>query len=144
MIAVETNILVYALRSESPHHKAASQALCSLEDNAVRWVIPWPCVHEFYGIITHPRIYSPPMKPEDGLAILKHWSSSSYLSFIGEGPGYLDKLRALCEKGKIVGPKVHDAKIAAICLNHGVKELWTADRDFSLFPDLNTSNPLIT
>jgi predicted nucleic acid-binding protein len=41
------------------------------------------------------------------------------------------------------GAQVHDARIAALCLHHGVTELWTADRDFGRFPELRTRNPLI-
>jgi predicted nucleic acid-binding protein len=52
-------------------------------------------------------------------------------------------LRRLLAAGRISGPRVYDARIAAICLQHGVRELWTADRDFSRFPQLKTVNPLI-
>jgi predicted nucleic acid-binding protein len=38
---------------------------------------------------------------------------------------------------------VHDARIAALCLQHGVRELWSADRDFNRFPALRTRNPLV-
>jgi predicted nucleic acid-binding protein len=51
-------------------------------------------------------------------------------------------LRHQIVSGRIAGPRVHDARIAALCLAHGVRELWTADRDFSRFPSLATSNPL--
>jgi len=34
-------------------------------------------------------------------------------------------------------------RIATICLLHGIDELWTADRDFGRFPQLNARNPLI-
>jgi predicted nucleic acid-binding protein len=43
----------------------------------------------------------------------------------------------------VTGPLVHDARIAALCLSHGIRELWTADRDFSRFPRLKTANPLV-
>ena len=33
--------------------------------------------------------------------------------------------------------------ITAICLNHRVKKLWTADRDFSSFPEMACENPLV-
>src|SRR5699024_9884608 len=56
---------------------------------------------------------------------------------------YLDRLRSLVTDGRVVGPRVHDARIAAICLSHGISELWTADRDFSRFPALKTRNPLV-
>jgi predicted nucleic acid-binding protein len=45
--------------------------------------------------------------------------------------------------GKIAGAQVHDARIVALCLQHGVKELWSADRDFGRFPILAVVNPLV-
>jgi predicted nucleic acid-binding protein len=52
-----------------------------------------------------------------------------------------DQLLELLVRARVAGPKVHDARIAALCLDHGVSELWTVDRDFSRFP-LVTRNPL--
>jgi predicted nucleic acid-binding protein len=43
----------------------------------------------------------------------------------------------------VVGPRIHDARIAALCIQHGVDEIWTADRDFSRFPGIKTRNPLL-
>jgi predicted nucleic acid-binding protein len=45
--------------------------------------------------------------------------------------------------GRIEGPEVHDARVAALVLAHGVRELWTADRDFGRFAGLTVRNPLI-
>lgn len=50
---------------------------------------------------------------------------------------------AVAESSKVIGPMIHDARIAACCLTHGVRELWTIDRDFSRFPQIQTRNPLI-
>jgi predicted nucleic acid-binding protein len=47
------------------------------------------------------------------------------------------------EQGRISGPQVHDARVAAICQDHGVRELWTADRDFGRFPALKVRNPFV-
>jgi hypothetical protein len=60
-----------------------------------------------------------------------------------EGPSHFELLRDLVTAGKIEGSQIHDARIAAICLSHGVSELWTADRDFSRFPQLRVRNPLV-
>ena len=60
MIAVDTNILVYAHREESPFHEKALDCITELAEGRASWAIPWPCVHEFFSIATHPRIYDPP------------------------------------------------------------------------------------
>jgi len=142
VIAVDTNILVYAHRTESPWHAAASKAVTSLAEGRARWALPWPCVHEFFSIVTHPRIYSPPTPTERALDQIDAWLESPTVEPIGEDLGYWPILRAALTAGKVEGPRVHDARIAAICALHGVRELWSADRDFARFPSLHAVNPL--
>ena len=143
MIAIDTNLLVYAHREDSEWHAAAKACLVECADRGTAWAIPWNCVHEFLAIVTHPSIYAPPTPQATAFASIKAWLESPGLHLLHEGPGYLDKLERLSTKARIAGGRIHDARIAALCLNHGVAELWTADRDFSLFPELKTRNPLI-
>lgn len=143
MIAVDTNILVYALRADSPFHTASLDVLTELAMSGRRWAIPWSCVHEFIAISTHPKIYRPPTPLKTALASVNVWLDSPSCEQLSEGPGYFGTLTALATKAKLAGPMIHDARIAALCLHHGVSELWTADRDFSRFPELKTRNPLL-
>ncbi len=143
MIAVDTNILVYAHREDSEWHKEALSALIELSEGTQRWAIPWPCIHEFVAITTHPAIYSPPSPLETALAAIDNWLNSPTCHPIAEGPDYFSLLTDLSKSAKTKGPMIHDIRIAAICLHNGVKELWTADRDFSRCKELKTLNPLI-
>jgi toxin-antitoxin system PIN domain toxin len=143
MIAVDTNILVYSHREESPFHTKAKQIVEQLRQGPAEWAIPWPCVHEFIAIVTHQKIFKLPTPLEAAFACIDAWLASDNLRLIGESEGYLSKLRELSLKAKLQGARIHDARIAAISLHHGVNELWTADRDFSAFPQLTTRNPLI-
>jgi toxin-antitoxin system PIN domain toxin len=143
VIAVDTNILVYAHRRDSPWHARARDAISVLAEGVARWALPWPCVHEFFGIVTHPRIYAPPSTTEHAIEQIEAWLECPTLELIGEGSGYWATLRELLAKGRVQGPRVHDARIAALCLVHGVRELWSADRDFGRFPTLTTKNPLL-
>lgn len=142
MIAVDTNILVYAHREESPWHESAYDAIVELAEGTEAWGIPWPCVHEFLAIATHPRIFDPPTPLAAALEQVDAWMESPTLHLLGESPLHWSSLRPLLLAGRISGPQVHDARIAAICLQHGVRELWTADRDFGRFPSLPARNPL--
>jgi len=143
MIALDTNILVYAHRKDSPFHTPALDTLARLGNGAAPWAIPWPCLHEFLSIVTHPRIYNPPTPIEKALAFLENWIESPSLVLISEGDTHFGHLSRLARRARLAGPKVHDARIAALCIAHGVDVLLTADRDFSLFPDLTTRNPLL-
>lgn len=143
MIAVDTNLLVYAHREESPWHRAASGRLRQLAEGRGSWAIPWPCIHEFFSIVTHARIYDPPTPRARALDQVDAWLESPSLVLLAEAEDHWQRLRALIEKGQVEGPRVHDARVAAICVGHGVRELWTADRDFGRFPDLRAHNPLV-
>jgi hypothetical protein len=142
MVAVDSNILVYAHREDSPWHAAALGCVRSLAEGRAPWTIPWPCLHEFLAISTHPRIYAPPTPLELAVGQVDAWLESPSLVLIGEDASYWPRLRALVSAGRIAGPRVHDARVAAICLGHGLDELWTIDRDFSRFPALRVRNPL--
>ena len=142
MIAVDTNVLVYAHRSDSEWYDRATAKLRELAENRAAWAILWPCLHEFLAIVTHPRIYDPPTPLEQALEQVDSWLESPSVVLLAESNEHWAHLRALVDKGRVVGGRVHDARIAALCVAHGVRELWTADRDFGRFPALVTSNPL--
>lgn len=143
MIAVDTNILVYAHREDSPWHGAARDWLKATAEGPVPWAIPWPCLHEFLGIVTHPRVYRPPTPREAAIDQVEAWLEAPGLVLLGEGEGYWQTLKDAILSGGILGGQVHDARIAALCRHHGVQALCTADRDFSRFPGLTTRNPLV-
>jgi toxin-antitoxin system PIN domain toxin len=141
VIAVDTNVLVYAHRRDSEWHDRAAERLRSLAESRTPWAIPWPCVHEFLAIVTHPRVYDPPSPLAAAVDQVDAWMESPSLLLLDEGSEHWTTLRSLIEIGRVAGPKVHDARIAALCLAHGVRSLWTVDRDFSRFPALEAVNP---
>ena len=143
MIAVDSNLLIYSHREDSKFHVAAKELVDSLRHQSAPWAIPWPCVHEFIGIVTHTNIYKPASTLPQALAAVDAWLAGGNVHLLAESPGYFDKLRELALAAKLSGPRIHDARVAALCLHHGVRELWTADRDFSMFPKLKTRNPLV-
>ena len=142
MIAIDTNILVYAHRSDSPWHDAAALCIRELAEGASAWAIPWPCIHEFLAIVTHRRIFAPPSPLSKALEQVDAWLESPTVVMLSETDGYLTTLTQLLSTSKVSGPKVHDARIAALCIHSNVRELLTADRDFSRFGSLRTRNPL--
>ncbi len=140
MIAIDTNILVHAHRSDSPWHE---QAISSLSRAALGpWAIPWPCVHEFLAIVTHPRVFDPPSPQQDARKAMQGWLEAPTVTLLSEMDGYWDILDELLDKSRVTGPRIHDARIAALCIMHSVDEIWTADRDFGRFSGIRVANPL--
>jgi uncharacterized protein len=143
LIAVDTNILVHAHREDSPFHAAAFRRVRQLAEGPATWAVPWPCLHEFLSIVTHPRIYAPPTSLPRALDQVDAWLESPSLALLTEAPAYWPILRSLLARGQVAGPQVHDARVAALCRQHGVRELWSADRDFNRFPGLSVINSLV-
>lgn len=141
MIAVDTNLLVYAHRRDSRFHTAAEAVVRELAEGRARWAIPWPCLHEFLAVVTHPQIYDPPSPIATALGQVTAWLGSPRLVLISEAREHWTLLAELVDAGGVVGPRIHDARIAALCVAVGVRELWTVDRDFSRFP-VAVRNPL--
>ena len=143
MIAVDTNLLVYAHREDSEFHSIAFRKLEGLAQGKSTWALPWPCLHEFFSIVTHPRIFDPPTPLKAALEQIDAWMESPSVTLLSETTGHWTELRALLLSSKVTGPMVHDARVAAICIQHGVRQLWSSDRDFGRFPSLNVVNPLM-
>jgi uncharacterized protein len=143
LIAVDTNLLVYAHREEADFHAAALERLTALSESGAAWAIAWPCLHEFYAIVTHPRIYLPPTPPARAIEQIEAWLESPTLALLSESPNHWSALKPMLVAARVQGPLVHDARVAALCAQHGVKTLWTADRDFARVPALRAVNPLV-
>lgn len=141
MIAIDTNILVFAARPEPVFHRQALELITQLAEGSDPWAIPWPCAYEFLRIVTHPRVFSRPSLPEEAVETLQLLQESPSLTMIGAGPGHFGILEAAMRNSGVTGNLVHDAHIAALCLEHGVSMLFTLDRDFSRFPGLKYRSP---
>jgi toxin-antitoxin system PIN domain toxin len=143
MKVVDTNILVYAHREEMPFHEGAQAVLKSLSEGAHNWAVAWPSVHEFLAVVTNPRIFNTPTPMQKAWTFLDALGESPSLRLLSETPEHWATLRKMLKESRVVGPRVHDARIAALCLEHGAEVLLTADRDFSRFAGLKVENPLL-
>lgn len=143
MIAVDTNVLVYAHRADSEFHRSALTALEALAEQPAGWAIPWPCAHEFLSVVTGPAFGARRTPPDVAFEALRNWMAHPRCRMLHETDTHFDLLEALARRASLRGGALHDARIAAICIAHRVEELWTCDRDFDRFPDLRTRNPLV-
>ena len=144
MIAVDTNVLVYAHRREPAEHAVAFDLMRSLAEGSDAWAIPWPCIYEFFSVVTNPKIWkSAASSPDQAWAQLAVWMESPSVRLLAEPDSFPAVLARFAQRERVRGPIIHDARVAAICLAHGVEKLITSDRDFALFPELATNNPFI-
>lgn len=142
MIGIDTNILVYAYRADSPWNTRAIEVVTGLANGRPPWALPWPCVHEFLGIVTRPGVYKTPTPLDVACAQMAELLRSPSVVLLAEDAGFWRTFEPLLVHSNVTGAAVHDARIAALCLHHGVTTLLSADRGFTRFP-LKTQNPLL-
>lgn len=132
MVAVDTNILVYAHRRRERRHAAAHERLTGLAEGYARWGIPVVCLAEFLRVVTHPRVVDP-LTADEACESLRRILASPSLEVLTPGPRFRELFLAAVQEGNAIGNLAFDAQIVALCREAGVQTLITEDRDFHRF-----------
>ena len=140
MIAVDTNILVYAHRTEAPRHEQALKWLEYLANGQIPWGLPVFCLGEFIRVVTHRRVFDPPSTLEEATGAIQALMESPRIRILSPGSEYFGNLLEALWDGEATGNLVLDAQIVAVCREHGVDTLLTEDRDFKRFSKLRLLN----
>ncbi len=141
MIAVDTNILVYAAIDSGRHHAAARALVTELAEGSLPWAIPWPCVYEFFRVVTHARFSQPPVPLAIARANIAALMQSPLLSLLSETSRHEKVLEAVLDESPVTGNLLFDAHIVALCREHGVSELLSTDGDFTRFRGPKVTHP---
>lgn len=139
MIAVDTNVLVYAHRAEMDLHASAAARLSALAEGDELWALPVFCVTEFLRVVTHPRVFNPPSTADQALRFIEELRASPTCEVALPETGFLDRLGTAVRESGARGNVVFDAQIAALCGEHGITAILTNDHDFERFPRLEVS-----
>lgn len=143
MIAVDTNVLVYAHRTEAAAYEKANQCLTELCAGLQPWGIPSACISEFMSTVTNRRMIGAPSTVEQAIAQVNAWLAAPSARILHDGDQHWRILSELAVNAKLQGGQFHDARVAAICIENGVGMLYTADRDFGRYKALRTFNPIV-
>ena len=139
MIAVDTNVLVYAHREELPKHRRARERLTALAEGSARWAIPVFCLGEFLRVITHPRLFDPPHAPREACEALERLLASPSVAVLMPNERFCGLLWEAVGQAEASGNLIFDAQIVALCREAGASPLLTEDRDFDRFPGFSTA-----
>lgn len=134
MIAVDTNVLVYAHRESSEYHAAAAAWLRHLAEGAVPWGLPVFVLGEFVRVVTHRRIFAAPSTLDTALDFLAALLESPTARLLAPGARFHELFATQVRRADARGNLVFDAQIAAVCAEGGAARLLTTDRDFHRFP----------
>lgn len=135
MIALDTNILIYAMQAQSPLHDLALNALREIGEGSAPWALPDQVLGEFLRVVTHPRARSP-VTPAYAIDWLDRALASPSARVLASGPTHWSILRRLVVDGNVRGNDVHDARLVAVCVEHGVERILSEDRGLRRFDDI--------
>ena len=136
MIAVDTNILIYAHRGETALHEAASSRLVALAEGVERWALPVFCVTEFMRVVTHRRVFKPPSTVDQAAGFIEAIAAAPTCEVVHPDVEFLQRLLATAREADAYGNLLFDAQIAALCREHGIQSILTNDSDFERFEEL--------
>ncbi len=142
MIAIDTNLLVYAQRRHTPEHRAARRAIERASADRRGWGIPLSCIAEFWCVVTHPASSGGPSPAKEARGFLHELMANGEANVWTPGTGFWERLTQLASDMKIAGARVFDLQIALIALENGATELWSHDRRFGVLPGLVVRDPL--
>ncbi len=136
MIAVDTNILIYAHRAEADLHDTAVAELARLAEGHDLWALPVFCVTEFLRVVTHRRVFNPPSTSSEALDFVNSLIAAPTCVVVRPEAGFLKHLEVAIRQADARGNLVFDAQIAALCGEHGIATILTRDQDFKRFDGL--------
>ncbi len=142
MIALDTNLLVYAYLSEVAEHQAARRAIQSACQNPAGWGVASSTVSEFWCVTTHPRCSGGPAPPAQARQFLFNLIEEGGGNVWQPGADFGQRLLQLAEELEVTGPRIFDLQIALIAFENGATELWSHDRNFVGVPGLRVLDPL--
>ena len=139
--SVDVNVLLYASDTSSSKHPEAIRFVKQRASDPDLFCLAWPTLMAFLRISTHPRIFARPLSPDDALGNIESLLSLPRVRLLSEGEGFLEIYREVTARFAVRGNLVPDAHLAALLLQHGVRRLYTIDRDFRKFDFLEVTDP---
>ena len=142
MIAVDTNLLVYAHRAGCPEHEAARLAVEDAANHAKGWGIPSACLFEFWSVVTHPSSIGGGSSPSSARGFIEALIETGGATILPPPPTLVARCLQIAEQLDVRGPRVFDLQIGLVALDAGVTEIWTHDAGFIGLPGLKIWDPL--
>lgn len=139
--SLDVNVLLYASDRSSDRHVRARRFVETCAAGPEILCLTWPTMMSYLRIATHPRIFSAPLSPDEALGNISALVALPHVRAVAETDGFLDAYKHVAGEMPVRGNLVPDAHVAAILLQHGVRTLYTNDRDFRKFQSLEVRDP---
>lgn len=143
MFVVDTNVLVHAVDRRSPFHAPAREAVERWRRGTGAWFTTWSILYELVRVVTHRSVLRPPLSVRDAWAIVESLLASPGLSVLAATARHAAvAAEVFREVPDVSGNLVHDAHVAILMREHGIRRIYTRDADFHRFPFLEPIDPV--
>lgn len=142
MIAIDTNLLIYAHRSGTREHRPAQRAIETAASDPRGWGISLASVSEFWSIVTHPAANGQPATPRLAMSFLTSLVETGGMQIWSPGVDFAARLMQLAADLEISGVRIFDLQIGLTAFENGAAELWSHDAAFVRIPGLAIVDPL--
>jgi len=139
--ALDANILLYASDTNSPLFNQAKTFIGDCITKRDLFYLGWPTVMGYLRIATHAAVFEQPLSPEEAMANMESLLNLPHVRVLSEEEGFWEIYREVMAGVPTRGNLVPDSHLAALLRQHGVKTLFTHDRDFLKFPFLDVRDP---
>jgi len=142
VIALDTSILAYAVNRFAPEHPRAAQVVDELVNGDLPWALPWPVVHEFLNLVTHPHAVVRPLRPSDAWGFVGQIIASPSVRTLSPTERHGQVLVEVLGTVPAEGGLHAGLETAVLLREHGIRELLSADRAMRRFPFIAVRDPL--
>lgn len=143
MFVVDTNVLLYAANADAPQHDACSSLLQEWRPRREPWFLTWGICYEFMRVVTHPQVLEHPWSAAAAAGYLEALLASPGLTLLQETERHATVARSVIdEMPSLRGSLLHDAHIAILMREHGIRRIVTNDSDFHRFGFVQVIDPL--
>jgi len=139
--SIDVNVLLYASDRSSERHDRARRFIETCAAGPEILCLAWPTLMSYLRLATHPRIFAAPLSPDEALANVVALLGLPHVRAVSELDGFLDAYRHVAGEMPVRGNLVPDAHVASILFQHGVRTIYTNDRDFRKFHSLDVKDP---
>jgi uncharacterized protein len=141
VIVPDVNLLLYAVISAFPQHKAAHDWWEETINSAEEIGLTSPAIFGFIRIGTNPRVLSPPLSADAATEYVSAWLGRPGVTHLAPGPRHLEIAFSLLRDVGTGGNLTTDVRLAAFALEYDAS-IYSNDTDFARFPGLRWHNPL--
>jgi toxin-antitoxin system PIN domain toxin len=143
MFAVDTNVLVHAVDPASPFHAPCAEGVTRWRGQRTPWFVTWSVLYEFVRLVTHPRKMRRPVTVQEAWSAVEALLASPGLRVLVATERHAQVARVVFDETPGLGGNLaHDAHIAILMREHGIRRIYTRDADFFRFPFLEPVDPV--